>query len=475
MNSRQPQQSQIQMTFPLQLAPSMHDMLSSATLAMNEAVAARRAAGQETIHLGFGEASFPLHSMLRAALNEAAGQTGYAPVAGIAALRRAIADYLTRTRHLETTAERIAVGPGSKPLIYALLHILEGDLLLPAPSWVSYGPHARLAGKQIIDVATDDNDHHTLTPQALTDALERARGQGADARILIVNTPSNPTGGMFAREDVEALAMWCREHAITLISDEIYAELAHGWREHISPAIFYPEGCIVTGGLSKAFSAGGWRLGYAALPGGEAGARLMNALRALASEVWSSASTPVQAAAVAAYSLHPDLERYVRRAARLHGYGTHQLYETLTTLGALCPRPAGGFYLYPDFAPWRARLAALNIHTSDDLARYLLDEWDIATLPGSAFGEHPTALRLRLATSLLYTPLDARSSSEHEAALWQLLDQADTIKATETGYTLTTPLILPALARAQERLAEFIQILGTPPDGNHLNKGSDHE
>jgi len=212
MNSRQPQQAQIQMSFPLQLAPSMQDMLSSATLAMNEAVAARRAAGQETIHLGFGEASFPLHPLLRGALNAAAGQTGYAPVPGIAALRQAIADYLTRTRHLETTAASIAVGPGSKPLIYTLLHILEGDLLLPAPSWVSYAPHARLAGKQIIGVATDDSDHHRLTPQALDDALERARGQGADTRILIVNTPSNPTGGMFARADVEALATWCRAH-----------------------------------------------------------------------------------------------------------------------------------------------------------------------------------------------------------------------------------------------------------------------
>jgi aspartate aminotransferase len=460
MNSKQ---SQMQTTSSLQLALSMQNLLSSATLAINEAVAARRAAGQEMIHLGFGEASFPLHPLLRVALDEAAGQTGYAPVTGIAALRQAIADYLTHTRHIETTAANIAVGPGSKPLIYALLHILNGDLLLPEPSWVSYAPHARLAGKQVISAATDERDHHRLTPRALTDALERARSQGADARILMVNSPSNPTGGMFAREDVEALATWCREHGITLISDEIYAELAHGWREHVSPAVFYPEGCIVTGGLSKAFSAGGWRLGYAALPGGESGARLMNALRALASEIWSSASTPVQHAAAVAYSRQSDLERYVQRAARLHGYVTHQLYETLITGGALCPRPAGGFYLYPDFAPWRSQLAALNIHSSDELARYLLDEWHIATLPGSAFAEPPTALRLRLATSLLYTPLDARSPTEREAILWQLLEQADTIKATETGYMRETPLELPTLARAQEQLAAFIHFLSQYP------------
>ena len=126
----------------------------------------------------------------------------------------------------------------------------------------------------------------------------QAYRDGANPRILIVNTPSNPTGSMFERTDVEALALWAREEGITLISDEIYAELAHGWREHVSPASFYPEGCIVTGGLSKAFSAGGWRLGYAALPPTPAGTMAVVALRSLASEIWSSTATPVQEAAL---------------------------------------------------------------------------------------------------------------------------------------------------------------------------------
>ncbi|MGE5335618.1 MAG: aminotransferase class I/II-fold pyridoxal phosphate-dependent enzyme, partial [Nitrososphaerota archaeon] len=116
----------------------------SATLRMNEAVAARRAAGQQTIHLGFGEASFPLPIRLREELARAATRTEYAPVLGLPDLRAAIAAYLARTRALTTTAATVIVGPGSKPLLYVLMHALAGDVLLPAPSWVSYAPHARL-------------------------------------------------------------------------------------------------------------------------------------------------------------------------------------------------------------------------------------------------------------------------------------------------------------------------------------------
>jgi aspartate aminotransferase len=326
-------------------------------------------------------------------------------------------------------------------------------LLLPVPSWVSYAPMAKLAGRRVISVETHPDDHHRLTPQALSQALTQARKDGADPRILLVNTPSNPTGSMFDRTDVEALALWARKEGITLISDEIYAELAHGWREHISPARFYPEGCIVTGGLSKAFSAGGWRLGYAALPATTAGTQLMTALRALASEIWSSAATPVQQAALVAYSPDADIERYVQRSARIHGHVAARLYETLTDLGVPCPRPAGAFYLYPDFSPWCPTLMKRGIKTNQDLAHYLLEEWDIATLPGSVFGEPPDALRLRLSTSLLCHE-ETASPDERAAVLWELLDQADTLPP--AGEAEGSVLALPVLERAQARLTEVI-------------------
>jgi aspartate/methionine/tyrosine aminotransferase len=433
---------------PLELNAARRAMVSSPTLAMNEAVAQRRAEGKQTIHLGFGEATLPLHPTLRHALTEASGSTGYAPVAGLPPLRQAIAGYIQRTRDVDCNAGQVVVGPGSKPLIYALLHVLHGDVLIPRPSWVSYEPHARLAGRQAIPVATDPLDHHRLTPGALDEAIVTARAAGANPRILVINSPSNPTGGMFAQEDIIALVAEARRQGITIISDEIYAELAHGWRPHISPARFYPEGCIITGGLSKAFSAGGWRLGYAILPDGEGGQQLGKALRALASEIWSAAATPIEEAAVVAFTPNAEMASYVWRSARLHAYVTQTLYKTLDELDIVCPRPAGAFYLYPDFAPWRTVLARQGISTNEQLAQYLLDQWDIATLPGTAFGEETSALRLRLATSMLY-------GSPAQTDLWQLLNKADRLVIPgEVGDGIS--LELPELAKAQQRWSEVI-------------------
>src|SRR5215467_1397162 len=363
---------------PLRLAPVSHTLVPSPTLEINEAIAARRAAGRDVLHLGFGEASFPLPPKLRTALADSATRTSYAPVVGIPTLRATIAEYLGRTRGLEISAEQVIIAPGSKPLLFALMQVLAGDVMAPAPAWVSYAPQARLAGRRMLTVETDREDAHRLTPHALDEAMARGRHNGADPRILIVNTPSNPTGGMFTRDDVEAVADWARRNGVTILSDEIYAELAHGWRPHISPALFYPEGTVVTGGLSKTYSVGGWRLGYAVVPDGNAGRILLSALRALASEIWSSTSGPIQAAALVALSPDAELATYVRRSARLHGYTTGRLRESLVQMGIICPRPAGAFYLYPDFAPFREALSARGITTSETLAGYLLDEFDIA-------------------------------------------------------------------------------------------------
>jgi aspartate aminotransferase len=447
---------------PLGLTPTVRSLPVSATLRMNELVAARTAAGQETIHLGFGEASFPLLPQLREALAAGASSTAYPPVLGFPALRAAVAGYLERTRGLQVAAEQVGIGPGSKPMIYALLQVLEGDVLLPAPSWVSYAPQARLLGKRILPVPADPANHLRLSPDALRGAMARARHAGADPRILVANTPSNPTGGMLAEEDVATLTDWAREQRITIISDEIYAELAHGWRPHVSPARLYPEGTIVTGSISKAFSAGGWRLGYAVVPAGPAGQQVLSAARAVASEIWSGASGPMQVAATAAYRPDPETERYVRRSARLHAFVTGRLRAALVLQGVLCPRPAGGFYLYPDFAPWREALSARGIGTGMALARHLLDDFGVATLPASEFGEPPEALRLRLATSKLFEPEGAVSAQAREAWLWSLLAAADALGDDPGAAMLPDTLRLPALERAVQRLGDFIQVLGAP-------------
>ncbi|GAC1447389.1 MAG: pyridoxal phosphate-dependent aminotransferase [Ktedonobacterales bacterium] len=451
------------MAAPLGLTSATRALAPSATLRMNELVAARRAAGKQTIHLGFGEASFPLHPRLHAALLEGAHATSYPPVLGVPALRDAIAAYLARTRGLTVTAEQVGVAPGSKPLLYALMQVLEGDVLIPVPAWVSYAPQARMAGKRVILVATDPSDHLRLTAEALASAAAQARHAGAMPRILVVNSPSNPTGGMFAAADVAAVGAWARSQGVTIISDEIYAELAHGWRPHASPAQHYPEGTIVTGGLSKPFSAGGWRLGYAAVPQGPGGQKLLSAVRAVASEVWSGASGPIQAAAVAAFAPDEEIMRYVARSARLHGYVATRVHASLTEWGVICPRPAGAFYLYPDFEPWRGTLAARGVRTGAELARHLLDVWGVASLPASEFGEQPDALRLRVATSLLFEPDGVLSRPARDQVFWSLLEQADALPDAHTSGAGAAPH-LPALERATQRLGEVIASLG-PREG----------
>jgi aspartate/methionine/tyrosine aminotransferase len=450
---------------PLRLAPTSRTLAPSPTLQINEAIAARRAAGRDVLHLGFGEASFPLPPKLRMALAESTTRTSYEPVVGTPRLRATIAEYLRRTRRLEIAAEQVIVAPGSKPLLFALMQVLAGDVMAPAPAWVSYAPQARLAGRRMLVVETEREDAHQLTPRALEEAMGRGRQDGADPRILIVNSPSNPTGGMFTRDDVEAIADWARHNGVTILSDEIYAELAHGWRSHVSPALFYPEGTVVTGGLSKTYSVGGWRLGYAVVPDGETGSMLLSALHALASEIWSSTSGPIQAAAVVALSPDIELATYVRRSARLHGYTTGRLRQSLVELGIICPRPAGAFYLYPDFAPFQEALSTQGITTSEALARYLLDEFDIATLPGTAFGDRPEALRLRLATSMLYARPTSPTEEEGESALWALLERTDNLAPDQFGRSLgttttaTEEIELPLLDAVEERFAVFVRSL----------------
>lgn len=432
----------------LDLSLTAQNLPVSPTLAINEIATQKLKSKPHTLlHMGFGEAMLPLHPLLKQALAESAICTNYGPVRGILELRQEIAEYLARNRNIPCLAEQVIVGPGSKALIYALIRLLDGDVLLPTPSWVSYAPIARLGGKHVASVATDSSDHHAITTESLTKAKKQAEKLGQNPKIMIINSPDNPTGTMFTAENVKEIALWAKKNKITLISDEIYAELAHGWRKHVSPCQFYPEGCIVTGGLSKIFSAGGWRLGYAVLPKTITGEKVINAIRAFGSEVWSTTSTPIQKAAVVAFSHNKEIEQYIEESARVFGHVTQALYTTFKEIGIPCPKPAGGFYLYPDFAPWRSELAKRGIKTSQELAEYLLEEWDIATLPGSAFNEDPKELRLRLSTSILCEPLNDSTPEQREKEMWEILHNS--------GKKNFNPK-LAYLTLAQERWTKFI-------------------
>ena len=372
----------------------------SPTLAMNEAVRLRQARGERVVHLGFGEAGLPVHPLLRAALERSSGANAYGTVAGSTALRISVAGYYAR-RGLETEREQVLVGPGSKALLYALLMILDGDLVLPRPAWVSYEPQAVLAGKEVLRVDIPMEAGGVPDPALLGDSIALARKRGLDPRILLLTHPDNPTGTFASTDLLTAVLGIAREHGLLVISDEIYAELAHASDEFVSAATIDPDNVVVTGGLSKSHALGGWRVGVLRAPPNDEGRRLIDGLKSVASEVWSCLAVPIDAAAVVAYDEPPELAEFVRTARDLHRTVSRAVFEVVDGAGLACRPPTAAFYLYPDFAPMRERLAALGISTSVGLADHLLEQLAVAVLPGAAFGDE-TALRARLATSLLY-------------------------------------------------------------------------
>jgi aspartate aminotransferase len=367
---------------------------------MNEAVRLRQARGERVVHLGFGEAGLPVHPLLRDALERSSGANAYGTVAGSTALRTSVAGYYAR-RGLETEQEQVLVGPGSKALLYALLVVLDGDLVLPRPAWVSYEPQAVLAGKDVLRVDIPAEAGGVPDPAMLGDSIALARKRGLDPRILLLTHPDNPTGTFASADLLTAVLGIAREHGLLVISDEIYAELAHAPDEFVSAATIDPDNVVVTGGLSKSHALGGWRVGVLRAPPNDEGRRLIDGLKSVASEVWSCLAVPIDAAAVVAYDEPPELAEFVRAARDLHRTVSRAAFEVVAGAGLACRPPTAAFYLYPDFDPVRERLAELGISTSVGLAGHLLEQLAVAVLPGAVFGDE-TALRARLATSLLY-------------------------------------------------------------------------
>ncbi len=379
------------------------DLATSPTLKINETVSQRWQDGQTVYHLGFGESRFPVHPMLLEALTEYGRAKSYLAARGLPVLLDAIAGYYTRHLGMPFTADQVVVGPGSKGLIFAVQMAMSAELFLPSPSWVSYAPQAEMLGKPVRYIPSSVEDNYRLNLEAFDRMLADA---GTEQRLLVINSPNNPTGIMLDEGFLEEIASFCRERNVIVMSDEIYFRV-RGERPHKSIASFYPEGTIVLGGLSKHLSIGGWRLGVALLPDTPGGEALMRAVTAIASEIWSAVAAPVQHAAVVAYEGRPEIEDYTTTCAAIHGVRTRHLKHGLEALGVHCTAADGAFYITANFDRWREALAKKGVRTSDELAAYLLDIHGIATLPCSVFGLPPEMLSLRLTSSYLDMEQDA--------------------------------------------------------------------
>ena len=368
----------------------------SATLAMNEMVKQIRRSGKDIYHLGFGESPFPIHPTIRKALRDNAHQRSYLPAQGILPLREQVSAFYESNFRFHVTPDQIIVGPGSKVLLFDAMIALQGPLFVPAPSWVSYDDQARLLGKKVYYIKTDYESSYLLTAEVFEDALQKHHLNTEDQKLLVINYPNNPTGQSYSNSQLIELADVARQNNVVILSDEIYALLTYKDHEHHSIAEFYPEGTLVTGGLSKDRSAGGFRVGVIILPAEEQ--ELLESMLTIASNTWSCVAAPMQYAAIEAYRPNPDISNYIKDGTSICEIVNKYVHRRLLSLDIRCLAPKGAFYLFPDWNNDRENMMSRGIETSMDISELLLQDWEVATLPGSDFGMAPEELCVRIAT-----------------------------------------------------------------------------
>ncbi|MFE8938813.1 pyridoxal phosphate-dependent aminotransferase [Streptomyces sp. NPDC007872] len=408
----------------------------SATLAADEELTRRHRAGEQVLFMASGEIGLSVLPELRERLAGAADRNAYGPVTGDVALREAVAGYWGR-RGLDADPELVVAGPGSKPLLFALMLAVGGDVVVPVPSWVSYTAQATLAGARPIPVRTPPGEGGVPDPAALREAVARERAAGRDPRCVVVTLPDNPTGTFASPDTLRDLARAARDLDLVVVSDEIYCDLVFDPADRTaSPAAFAPERTVVTTGLTKNLALGGWRTGAALLPRGPLGRELHTRLAAVVSQIWSSTAAPVQAAAAYAFGEPPEVVAHVAAARRLHERVVRAVAEHFAAAGAETAPVRATCYLYPDFEPLREHLAgAHGVRGGADLTALLARRYGVGLLPGSAFGEPGHSLRIRAATGRLYGETDA----ERTAAL-----------------TAPDPLRLPWIRSRLDRVGEVL-------------------
>ena len=374
----------------MNLHPHVQGMRQSATLWINHQSRLLEAAGKPVFKWGLGQSPFPVPERIVGALKSRAHEKDYLPVEGCRALREAVAFYNHRTLGVNTEAEDVLIGPGSKELMFLLQLVFGGEIVIPSPSWVSYSPQASMLGRPTHWIPTSEENGWRLT----ADELESwCATQPPGERLLILNYPNNPTGCSYTSSALQSLASIARKYRLLVLSDEIYGEL-HFDGAHDSLARYYPEGTVVSSGLSKWCGAGGWRLGTFAFP--RELAWLKEAVAAAASETFTSTSAPIQYAAIPAFQGGSDIDTYLDGSRRVLKHVVQFTLDRLAEVQVHAPAVDGAFYIFPNFEFHREALAARGIHSSPQLCQAVLEETGVAFLPGTAFGRPPEELTARM-------------------------------------------------------------------------------
>jgi aspartate/methionine/tyrosine aminotransferase len=355
----------------------------SATLAIDAKAKALKAAGQDVIGFGAGEPDFPTPAPIVEAAQRAAAEPRfhrYTPAAGLPELRAAIAAKTLRDSGYQVEPSQVLVTNGGKQAVYNAFATLldpEDEVILPAPYWVTYPESIALAGGVAVPVETTEETGFRAT----VEALEAARTPRTKALVFV--SPSNPTGAVYPREEVEAVGRWAAEHGIWVATDEIYEHLVYDGNEFHSVPTLVPETadrCVVLNGVAKTYAMTGWRVGWLIGPHD-----VVKAATNLQSHATSNVANVSQMAALAAVS--GDLEAvammrdvFDRRRRRIH--------ELLNAIpGVTCVKPQGAFYAFPSFKGLLGReIAGRTPMTTLELAALILEEAKVAIVPGEAFG-----------------------------------------------------------------------------------------
>lgn len=375
--------------------PRVEAMKPSATLAMTARAGQLRREGRPVIGLSAGEPDFVTPEFINQAAIQAIneGFTHYTDNAGVLELRQAICQKLERDNGLSYSPDQILCSNGAKQSVALAIYALArpGDeILIPAPYWVSYPEMARLAGAEPVSIPTSVEQNYRLSPEALESAITDR------TRILILCSPSNPTGSAYTRAEMEALADVLRRHPhVFVISDEIYEYILFEG-EHVSIGALpgMKERTVTVNGFSKAYAMTGWRLGYLAaeLP-------IVKACAKIQSQFTSAPCSITQKAGIAALAM--DAGPVKEMVASFRQRRDFMLEGLQSIDGVRCPTPEGAFYLFPEISSFFGATtpSGKTIETSNDLCMYLLEDHDVALVPGEAFGD-PTGLRISYAASM---------------------------------------------------------------------------
>ena len=358
---------------------------TSATLAINELSQKLITEGKEVFKFGLGQSPFPVPDIIVKELQKHAHQKEYINVSGLIQLREEVAKYHSQKNQYNYNSESVIVGPGSKELIFQTQLVLNCDLLLPSPSWVSYEPQAQIINKKVHWINTTPETNWHLDPQDLDKACASLNSVN---KLLILNSPNNPSGTTHG--NLIELANVAKKHNVVIIADEIYAELDFTG-EYKSITHYYPEKTIVSSGLSKWCGAGGWRLGMLIFP--DELSYIRDSVRTVASETFTAVSAPIQYAAIKAYS--EDHSEYLENSRLILKMIGDYIYNELSSVGVICQKPQGGFYLICDFSNVVNKTHEIN--NDKTLCQKILKDIGFAMLPGSDFGMEEDKLLSRIA------------------------------------------------------------------------------